>query len=153
MLSMLDYKIIARPNNSLSSEGAFKLLVLLGVLALMVTVGFTHIGAWLVLPFAGLELLAFALAFYHIRVHASDFESITIDGDEVLVEKKYSRQISSAVFQRYWTRVSVKESASGRNALMIGSHGKEVEFGKHFIDDEQRIALVRELKKKLRNIN
>jgi len=153
MLSMLDYKIIARPNNSLSSEGAFKLLVLLGVLALMVAVGFTHIGAWLVLPFAGLELLAFALAFYHIRVHASDFESITIDGDEVLVEKKYSRQISSAVFQRYWTRVSVKESASGRNALMIGSHGKEVEFGKHFIDDEQRIALVRELKKKLRNIN
>ncbi|MDO8961704.1 MAG: DUF2244 domain-containing protein [Methylophilus sp.] len=153
MLSVLDYKIIARPNNSLSSEGAFKLLVLLGVLALMVAVGFTHIGAWLVLPFAGLELLAFALAFYHIRVHASDFESITIDGDEVLVEKKYSRQISSAVFQRYWTQVSVKESASGRNALMIGSHGKEVEFGKHFIDDEQRIALVRELKKKLRNIN
>lgn len=153
MLSVLDYKIIARPNNSLSSEGALKLLVLLGMLALMVAVGFTHIGAWLVLPFAGLELLAFSLAFYHIRVHASDFESITIDGDEVLVEKKYSRQISSAVFQRYWTQVSVKESASGRSALMIGSHGKEVEFGKHFIDDEQRIALVRELKKKLRNIN
>jgi uncharacterized membrane protein len=153
MLSVLDYKIVARPNNSLSSEGAFKLLVLLGVLALMVAIGFTHIGAWLVLPFAGLELLAFALAFYHIRVHATDFESITIDGDEVLVEKKYSRQTSSAVFQRYWTQVSVKESVGGRSALMIGSHGKEVEFGKHFIDDEQRIALVRELKKKLRNIN
>jgi uncharacterized membrane protein len=153
MLSVLDYKIIARPNNSLSSEGALKLLAILGVVALIVAIGFTRIGAWLVLPFAGLELLAFALAFYHIRVHAADFESITINGDEVLVEKKSSRHLSSAVFQRYWTQVSMKESPSGKNALMIGSHGKEVEFGKHFIDDEQRIALVRELKKKLRNIN
>lgn len=153
MLSVLDYKIIARPNNSLSSEGAFKLLAVLGVLALIVAIGFTHIGAWLVLPFAGLELLAFALAFYHIRVHAADFESITIEGDEVLVEKKYSRQFTSAVFHRYWTQVSMKELSSGKSALMIGSHGKEVEFGKHFIDDEQRAVLMRELKKKLRNIN
>jgi uncharacterized membrane protein len=153
MLSVLDYKIIARPNNSLSSEGVLKLLVILGIIALIIALGFTQIGAWLVLPFAGLEILAFAVAFYYIRLHASDFESITIDGDEVLVEKRYSKHLSSAVFHRYWTQVSVKESVSGRSALMIGSHGKEVEFGKHFIDDEQRIALARELKKKLRNIN
>ncbi len=153
MLSVLDYKIIARPNNSLSTEGAMKLMAILGVIALVVAVGFTHIGAWLVLPFAGLELLAFALAFYHIRVHAADFESITIAGDEVLVEKKSSRRTSSQVFQRYWTQVSVKESVGGKNALMIGSHGKEVEFGKYFIDDEQKLALMRELKKKLRDIN
>lgn len=153
MLSVLDYKIIARPNNSLSSEGSVKLLAVLGCLALIVAIGFTHIGAWLVLPFAGLELVAFALAFYHIRVHSADFESITIEGDQVLVEKKYSRQVSSAVFQRYWTQVSVKESSNGKNALMIGSHGREVEFGKHFIDDEQRFVLAQELKKKLININ
>lgn len=153
MLSVLDYKIIARPNNSLSSEGSVKLLAVLGCLALIVAIGFTHIGAWLVLPFAGLELVAFALAFYHIRAHSADFESITIEGDQVLVEKKYSRQVSSAVFQRYWTQVSVKESSNGKNALMIGSHGREVEFGKHFIDDEQRFVLAQELKKKLININ
>lgn len=153
MLSVLDYKIIARPNNSLSSEGAMKLMAILGVIALVVAIAFTHIGAWLVLPFAGLELLAFALAFYHIRVHAADFESITIDGDTVLIEKKSSRTTSAEVFQRYWTQVSVKESVGGKNALMIGSHGKEVEFGKYFIDDEQRIVLMRELKKKLKNIN
>lgn len=153
MLSVFDYKIIARPNNSLTAEGAYRLLAILAVIALMVAVGFTHIGAWLVLPFAGLELLAFALAFYYIRLHAADFESITIDGDRVLIEKKHRRHVSAMEFQRYWTQVSVKESASGKHALMIGSHGKEVEFGKHFIDDEQRVALVRELKKKLRNIN
>lgn len=153
MLSVLDCKIIARPNNSLSSEGAMKLMAILGVIALIAAIGFTRIGAWLVLPFAGLELLAFGLAFYHIRVHAADFESITIDGDTVLVEKKRSRTTSAEVFQRYWTQVSVIESVGGKNALMIGSHGKEVEFGKYFIDDEQRMALMRELKKKLKNIN
>jgi len=42
---------------------------------------------------------------------------------------------------------------NGGNALFIGSHGKEVEFGRRFMNDEQRVVLARELKQKLKNIN
>jgi uncharacterized membrane protein len=46
-------KIIARPNNSLSVDDSVKLLAALAGIALVVALGFLHIGAWLVLPFAG----------------------------------------------------------------------------------------------------
>ncbi|HEY0562929.1 MAG TPA: DUF2244 domain-containing protein [Methylophilus sp.] len=153
MLSVLDYKIIARPNHSLSTEGALKLLVILGLLAFIVAVGFAKAGAWLVMPFAGLELVAFAFAFHYIHAHSTDFESIAIDGDTVTVEKVSRQESTTTVFQRYWTQVVVKKSLSGKNGLFISSHGKEVEFGQHFIDDEQRYALMQELKRKLKNIN
>ena len=63
MLSVFDYKIIARPNNSLTSEGVYKLLAILAVIALIVAVGFTHIGAWLVLPFAGFGIVGVCAGF------------------------------------------------------------------------------------------
>jgi uncharacterized membrane protein len=153
MLSIVDCKVVARPNASLSPEGSLKLLVVLAIVMLVVSVGFIHIGAWLVMPFAGLELLAFAIAFHYVNLHSADFESITIEADRVVVEKRDYRNESSTVFQRYWTQVSLRESFGGRSALYIGSHGKEVEFGKHLIDDEQRIVVMRELKQKLKNIS
>jgi len=153
MLSIVDCKVVARPNASLSPDGSLKLLLVLAIVMLVVSIGFIHIGAWLVMPFAGLELLAFAIAFYHVNLHAADYESITIEEDRVIVEKRGYRNESSTVFQRYWTQVSLRESFGGRSALYIGSHGKEVEFGKHLIDDEQRIVIMRELKQKLKNIS
>jgi uncharacterized membrane protein len=159
-MALLDsgYKIIARPNNSLSPKDGAKLIVAMAVVALVIGLGFAHIGAWLVLPFAGLEILAFAYAFYFIYMHSGDFESITIDDDRVVVEKRNDKEITTTIFQRYWAQVNVREvvkskGSGGKSGLFISSHGNEVEFGKYFINDEQRAILARELKQKLKNIN
>lgn len=154
----MDCKIIARPNNSLSPENSLKLMVVLAIVSFVVALGFAHAGAWLVLPFAGLELAAFAYAFYYVYLHSSDFESIAIDGDRVIIEKRSFRETSVTEFQRYWMQVHVRNIGRGKgvvskSGLFIGSHGKEVEFGKHFINDEQRVALAHELKQKLKSIN
>lgn len=154
----MDCKIIARPNNSLSPENSLKLMVVLAIVAFVVAFGFAHVGAWLVLPFAGLELAAFVYAFYYVYLHSSDFESIAIDGDRVIIEKRNFRETSVTEFQRYWMQVHVRNIGGGKgvvskSGLFIGSHGKEVEFGKHFINDEQRVALAHELKQKLKSIN
>lgn len=156
MLSIMDCKIIARPNNSLSPEGSLKLVVVLAIIAFVVALSFVHIGAWLVLPFAGLELAAFSYAFYYVYLHSGDFESIAIEDDRIIVEKRSFREISVTEFQRYWTQVSVRHIAGSKgivskNALFISSHGKEIEFGKHFINDEQRLELANTLKQKLKN--
>ncbi len=152
----LGYKIIARPNNSLSMEGGVKLLGAMALVTLLIALGFTHIGAWMVLPFAGLELLAFAGAFYYVHLHSSDYESIAIEEDKVIVETRSYKNSSITEFQRCWAQVSVRGVASSQGSskrgLFIGSHGKEIEFGKHLIDDEQRVALARELKQKFRNM-
>ena len=151
-------KIIARPNNSLSVDGSVKLLAALAGIALVVALGFLHIGAWLVLPFAGLEIMAFAYAFHAVYLHADDFESITIENDRVVVEKRNVKEITTTVFQRYWAQVNVRDVAmikgsNGKCGLFISSHGNEVEFGRNFINDEQRSQLARDLRQKLKNIN
>jgi len=153
----LGYKIIARPNNSLSLVGGIKLLTAMAFVTVIMAIGFTHIGAWMVLPFAGLELVAFACAFYYVYLHSSDFESIAIEEDNVIVEKRSNKQSSITVFQRYWAQVNVRgvansQGINGKSGLFIGSHGKQIEFGKHLIDDEQRAALASELKQKIRNM-
>lgn len=150
-ITFAESQITVRPNNSLSSLNSLKLLIVLAILALVVALGFVHIGAWLVLPFAGLELLAFACAFHYLTLHADDFEMITVAGDKVVIEKRAYRENSKAEFQRYWTRVSLRKQDNGVSALFIGSHGKEVEFGRGYINEEQRISLAKELKLILKN--
>lgn len=153
----MDCKIVARPNSSLSPENSLKLMVVLAIIAFVVALGFTHIGAWLVLPFAGLELAAFAYAFHYIYRHSSDFESIAIEDDKIIVEKRNFKETSTTEFQRYWTQVQVRDVANkgliSKNGLFISSRGKELEFGKYFLDDEQRITLASELKQKLQSIH
>jgi uncharacterized membrane protein len=157
-VSDFGYKIIARPNNSLSPDDSIKLLVAMAAMAFLIALGFASIGAWLVLPFAGLEILAFAYAFHTVHLHADDFESITIEEDCVVVEKRNYKVSTKTVFQRYWAQVSVRDvlkikGSNGKCALFISSHGNEVEFGRNFINDEQRTVLARDLRKKLKNIN
>jgi uncharacterized membrane protein len=154
----LGYKVIARPNNSLTPQDSVKVLAAIATVIMLVAFGFARIGAWLVLPFAGLELLAFAYVFKQIYLHSGDFDSITIESDRVVVEKRNYKEVTTTVFQRHWAQVNVRGVASvggviGKSGLFIRSHGKEVEFGKSFMNDEQRVELARELKKKLKNID
>jgi len=146
MLSVQDAQIVARPNKSLSATGMVKVVAVIASISLIIAIGFGLLGAWLVLPFAGLEVLALAYAFYYINCHASDYESITIDGDRLAVEKRNYKNTSQVVFNRYWARVSLRELPSGDQSLLLRSHGKEVEFGRHFLNNEQRLALAQQLK-------
>lgn len=147
--SVVDYRIIARPNCSLSPKGRVGVVALIASFSLAVAIGFSLIGAWMVLPFAGLELVAIAYAFYYIHCHADDYESITIDGDRLAVEKRSYNNINEIVFQRYWARVLLRDLPSGDKSLLLRSHGKEVEFGRHFMNNDQRLALAQQLKKRV----
>lgn len=157
-LTILENKIIAQKNNSLSTEGRLKLLLVILLLMGVVTVGFVSLGAWVVLPFAGLEFLGFAYALYLIELHMNDYESITIDPENVAVVKCIKNEITETIFKRYWAKVNLRQEENAnrlfaKSALMIGSHGKEVEFGRALVTNEQRNQLVKELKSKIKNIN
>ena len=147
--SVVDYRIIARPNCSLSRKGRIGVVALIASFSLAVAIGFSLIGAWLVLPFAGLELVAVAYAFYYINCHAADYESITIEGDQLAVEKRDYKNTSQIVFHRYWARVLLRQLPSGDQSLLLRSHGKEVEFGRHFMNNDQRLALAQQLKRRV----
>jgi uncharacterized membrane protein len=147
-------KIILRPNRSLSSEGVLKVLMVILLLIAFVAFAFMNIGAWLVLPFAGLEFLAFLYAFYVVHAHAEDYESIVIDDENIWIEKKSREEIVSVCFMRYWAKVSLRTvwRAGGltrKTALFISSHGREIEFGS-LVSEDQRELLAQEIKQKIK---
>lgn len=141
------YKVTARPNRSLPSSGKVKLLAWLATPPLIISIAFSLAGAWMVFPFAGLELLALAYAFYIIHCHAEDYESITIDGDRLGVEQRNVHRVHQTEFHRYWVQVVLRRSPYGEQRLWLRSHGKEVEVGR-YINNEQRLALAQQLQKR-----
>ena len=57
-------------NCSISPQGLALAFVLLAAVAIGIGVGFAAVGAWLVLPFAGLEALALGAAFFAVARRA-----------------------------------------------------------------------------------
>ena len=144
-----EFTFIARRNNSLSSAGrliafGFILTVSLGI-ALAFTVVF---GAWLILPFAGLEMLVLLLAFCYVDRHAGDYERVVIEGNKLDVEIFNGGCVSRFEFNRYWAKVVC---AGDGSRLALRSHGRELEIGRH-MNEEQRLAVARELRQELRGI-
>jgi len=146
--SVVDYKFIARPNRSLSPRGMAYVVLLLAAISLSIATAFGLAGAWMVFPFAGLELLGLAYAFYLLHCHAGDYESITISGDHLAVEKRDYKNVCQVEFHRYWAQIVLRETPAGEQRLWLRSHGKEIEFGR-YISSQQRLDLARELKRQI----
>lgn len=139
-MQVSDFEITTMPSCSLSVSAQRNIFLLVTVLTLVIASGFYMVGAWMVMPFAGLELLALALSLHYVNVGADDYESVCIRGDHLVVEKRSRKQIRRVEFSRYWVQVVL----SGQR-LLLRSHGKEVEFG-CFMGNGQRQALARKLK-------
>jgi len=151
-LSVVDasasYKAISKPNNSLNTSGKVRVVLLLTVIPCCIAVGFAWLGAWLVLPFVGLEIFALGFAFYHVNNHAEDYESITIDADSLVVERRTRQQFSQFVLSPYWAKLVRHELPNGELRLGLLSHGKEIEIG-HYLTKKQRELLARHIHKRI----
>ena len=145
--SRMDYRVTARPNCSLPPSGKVKLVAWLATPPLIISIAFCLAGAWVVFPFAGLELLAVAYAFYIIHCHAGDYESITIDSDRLTVEKRDLNHVCQTRFHRYWVHVVLRMAPCGEQRVWLRSHGKEVEVGR-YMNHEQRLALAQQIQKR-----
>lgn len=110
---------------------------------------FAALGYWLVMPFAGLEigLLAWALEMQRSRAH--DFETLTIDGDAVLLEWRLGEACGRRELNRPWVSVVCECAAAGRSCCVsVRSHGRETVVGQ-YLSDEARLELAATLRSRL----
>lgn len=145
-----DLLLIARRNNSLSTKGGALALGSLLVVSLTISLPFAFLGAWLILPFAGLDVFLVFLAFRYIEHRKADFESITIEGDRLVVEKWEAGVVSRAELSTYWVRVLWRPDEGRQGALLLGSHGRVVPFGAH-LTRAQKHSLAQTLQRRLRD--
>ncbi len=143
-----EFSLTARRNCSLQVAERWRAFWLIAVVSATIALGFAAIGAWLVLPFAGLELAGLWVAFRQFSLVADDFERVTIKGDRLLVESCTRGRVRRYEWNRRWTQVVVRDGG-GSCQVALRSHGKEIEFGRS-LSGGARLDAARRLKDQLR---
>jgi uncharacterized membrane protein len=131
-------------HRSLSWRDAKMVFLVLSTITLTVAIGFCAMGFPLVLPFAGLELLAVAAAFHVSLSDGRLREVVSISPAEVLVERGRGRPEGQVSLPRPWSRV-IREAGPSEwhpRALLIGAAGRRLELGRFLSEGERDIAAV-----------
>lgn len=125
----------------MSPSGLAKVFAALSLVVLAIGAGFAAAGAWLVLPFAGLEVLLLGAAFTLYARHAADYERLELDADRLRIEVADGARI--ARYELEGARVSMEK---GR--VVLRDAREELEVGR-YLGTEARADLAAELKKRL----
>jgi uncharacterized membrane protein len=134
---------VIRPNRSLSWRGNQLFFIFIFAISFGVAGIFAAQGMWLMLPFAGLEMLVLGLALYQCALRSCWQEVITIQGQRVCIAMGRDRPERSCTFDRSWAKVVLDqpEIRGHPSRLWIRSHGRQVEVGACLVDEErQRLA-------------
>lgn len=125
----------------MSPAGLAKVFAALSLLVLAIGAGFAAAGAWLVLPFAGLEVLLLGAAFVLYARHAADYERIELEAGRIKVEVADGSRITR--YEMQGARVAMQD---GR--LVLRGAKEQLEIGR-YLGAEARAELAAELERKL----
>ncbi|MDX5367343.1 MAG: DUF2244 domain-containing protein [Alphaproteobacteria bacterium] len=125
----LHFDAVILPHRSLSMRG---FAILIGVVAAVnFTAGayFMARGAWPVLGFCGLEVLAVWWAFRANYRAARAHETVQLSDDELLIRRVDAKGRAEAVsLKPYWVRLALSKLPDESTRLHVVSHGREVEL-------------------------
>lgn len=139
---------VSVPNRSLGPRGRRWCLAAVGGTTLVVAAGAAMLGAWPVMPFAGIEVALLWLAFRIVQSHDGDYERLEIAGLELRLAARDASRETKVVAQREWARVVLKERGR-RCTLGLAYAGKTVPLGRMLSDDGRR-ELAAQLRGKVR---
>jgi uncharacterized membrane protein len=128
-----------RPNCSLSWRWVKRLLVGLALCMTAVSTYWVALGAWLVVPFTGLEFLVLGFGFYACSVAGHSREVIEVDGADLRVLRGHRRLEEVARFPRHWTRVTLSHDPRGwyPSRLVLRCHGRRCEVAARLVEAER----------------
>lgn len=142
------FGLLLKRNCSISPSGLWRVFAAIALVTLGIGVGFASFGAWLVLPFAGLELLVLAAAFVVVGRHATDCERIEFSDERVRVEVRESERTAVHEFETARSRVLFGEGAGAMRVWLLARNVR-LEIGRH-LDEASRAGLATELRRRLR---
>jgi uncharacterized membrane protein len=83
-------------------------------------------GAWLIIPFTGVEIAALGTAVCMILRRAGDFERLVFSGDRILIEVRERGLARQFEFHRDWARLVTGETDSVRCVHTAGQWKSDV---------------------------
>jgi uncharacterized membrane protein len=127
-----------------------RLLLFLAACIVAVSAYFASLGAWLVLPFAGLELVVLTAGVYLNARWGATREVISLRGNDLRVARGRRTLEEVARLPRHWTRVTLVRDPRGwyPSRLLLQCHGRRIEVAAALVESE-RASLAEDLRARL----
>jgi len=134
-------RLLITPNRSMSWQTNKKILLCMFLMNMVIALGWTAMGAWMVLPFAGLEILLVGIGMYYVSWKLSFKEVIIVEADSLILQKgvyfpkhewRWQRSNSSLVKEISRYRMSAP-------SLYLKHLNEEVEIGNFLNRTEKKV--------------
>jgi uncharacterized membrane protein len=143
--------IIVQPNRSSNWRDNQLALLAVAIPSLGLATGFALLGAWPILPLAGLELTALGSALYYVNWKLQYRHIITVSEDSVSVDKGFNAPVQSWTFPRQGTDLAIvpeRHPWEGPELSLQGT-GESVSVGE-FLNREDSLKLAALLRREIR---
>ena len=142
-----EFDVKLNANASLGGAGFAFLLASAMVIPLASGVAFAWQGAWMILPFAGLEMVLLIGAWVLNAMRERGFERIQLHDGRIIIELGSGARAERFEFNAAWVRLVEQEGVMDYR-LSLEAHGRCLEIGRHLASEGRR-ALASELREKL----
>ena len=140
------HRILIRPNQSISWQSSIVFILVIAFTCLTIGFGFAYVGATLILPFAGLEVLFVGICVYLVLNKTSQQEVITLSKDKLIIEKGAYKIKKVWEYFRLWSYISVERPQHPWYPahIVVTSKGERVPLG-DFLNEQEKEELVSNL--------
>ena len=140
------HRILIRPNQSISWKSSIVFILVIAFTCLTIGFGFAYVGATLILPFAGLEVIFVGICTYLVLNKTSQQEVITLSKDKLIIEKGAYRLKKVWEYFRLWSYITVERPQHPWYPahIVVTSKGERVPLG-DFLNEQEKEELVSNL--------
>ena len=121
---------------------------------LLIALFFTLQGAWLVLPFAGLEIIVLVSVFYYWYKHNNRMEVLKFDREQLILERGVNQPEEVQAFARFWLKAELPHDADHWYLTRVILHHRDdrVEIGR-FLNADDKKQLVKHIRQLMPVVN
>lgn len=130
--------IVLRPNRSVNWRQVKIILLLLAIPVAIIATGWWLAGIWIILPFAGFELLLLSALMYRVNWQLYRQQVIIISAEQLVIEEGY-HTLERYIFTRAHCYISVTETQGHWQLPLVylHHHSDEIALG-HFLNLTER---------------
>ena len=144
--------IMVMPNRAMPWQHIMMIYLLVSGVTISIAFSFFTQGLTLILPFAGLELLALGVVLYISAWRSNIKEVVNVNEEKIRIE--IGRNVPEKIYEldKAWANIVLERSWNNwyPSRLLLRSHGRQLEIGK-FLNEQERQCLAIELNKAIKN--
>lgn len=132
-------EFLIRPNRSMTAKGMSLFVFMVGMGVFLVAIRFVLLGAWVILPFAVLEVGLLAAGFWLYERASRYRETVQVSRNSFLITQESVNACHTWRFNPHWVQVTLKLDPDDwyPSKLLIKSHGEQVEIGACLTNQER----------------